>query len=44
MLYRLMVFISGDNADAKEKIINAKENKVTKVSLKDNFNGYARLT
>ena len=44
MLYRLMVFISGDNADAKEKIINAKENKVTKVSLKDNFNGYAKLT
>jgi len=44
MLYRLMVFISGDNAGAKEKIINAKENKVTKVSLKDNFNGYARLT
>ena len=44
MLYRLMVFISGDNAGAKEKIINAKENKVTKVSLKDNFNGYAKLT
>jgi len=44
MLYRLMVFISGDNAGAKEKILNAQENKVTKVSLKDNFNGYAKLS
>jgi len=44
MLYRLMVFISGDNAGAKEKILNSQENKVTKVSLKDNFNGYAKLS
>jgi len=43
MLYRLMVFISGDNIEAKEKIINAKENKVISVALDTSFNGFAKL-
>jgi len=43
MLYRLMVFISGDQADAREKILVAKEQKKLKTEVLKNFNGYAKL-
>ena len=43
MLYRLMVFISGDQAGAREKILKSSEKKDIKVSIDRNFNGYAKL-
>ena len=43
MLFRLMVFISGDQAGAREKILKASEKKDIKVSIDRNFNGYAKL-
>jgi len=43
MLYRLMVFISGDQVGSREKILAAKEDRKIKVEVLDNFNGYAKL-
>jgi len=43
MLYRLMVFISGDQVGSREKILAAKEDKKIKAEVLDNFNGYAKL-
>jgi len=44
MLYRLMTYIGGDKAIAREKILNAKETDKIFVQLKDGLNGYAKLT
>jgi len=43
MLYRLMVFISGDQVGSREKILAAKEDRKIKAEVLDNFNGYAKL-
>jgi len=43
MLYRLMVYLGGDSAKAREKIISAKENNKVVVNVKDGLNGYAKL-
>ena len=43
MLYRFMVFIGSDATKAKEKIIQATENKKIKVEIKDGINGFSKL-
>ena len=43
MLYRLMVFISGDQVGSREKILAAKEDRKITAEVLDNFNGYAKL-
>jgi len=43
MLYRFMVYITGDEASSRQKIIEAKEKEITKTEILDNFNGYAKL-
>ena len=43
MLYRLMVYLGGDSAKAREKIISAKDNNKVVVNVKDGLNGYAKL-
>jgi len=43
MLYQLMVFISGNQAEAKEKILKAKDQNTINVTLERSFNGYAKL-
>jgi len=43
MLYRLMLYLGGDSADARERIINAKEEGKIAVSLADGIIGYAKL-
>jgi len=44
MLYRLMLYLGGDEAKSKERIVNAKENKVTLVSQGEGINGFGKLT
>jgi len=44
MLYRLMLYISGDQASSKEKILNAKSEKRIETTITDGFNGFAKLT
>ena len=43
MLYRLMTFLGSDHAEAREKIIQAKEEQKLTVSLLKGVNGYAKL-
>jgi len=43
MLYELMLYLGGDSADARERIINAQEEGKISVSLIDGINGYAKL-
>jgi outer membrane protein assembly factor BamC len=43
MLYELMLYLGGDSADARERIINAQEEGKITVSLVDGINGYAKL-
>jgi len=43
MLYSLMLYLGGDSSKAREKIINAKEDKIVKVVVEDGINGYAKL-
>jgi len=43
MLYQLMLYLGGDTADARERIINAQEEGKITVSLADSINGYAKL-
>jgi len=43
MLYSLMVFLGSDSATAREKIINAKDEKNLSVSVQDGLNGFAKL-
>jgi len=43
MLYTLMTYLGSDSANAREKIINAKDEGSVTVSLKDGLNGYAKL-
>ena len=43
MLYQLMLYLGGDSANAREKIINAQEEGKITVSLADGINGYAKL-
>ena len=44
MLYRLMTFLGSDQAVAREKIIQAKEEQKLTVTLSEGVNGYAKLT
>lgn len=44
MLYLLMVYLGGESAEAREKIINAKETEKIIVTLSNSFNGYKKLT
>ena len=43
MLYMLMVYLGGDSAKAREKIVDAKEQGKVFVTLEDGLNGYAKL-
>ena len=43
MLYQLMLYLGGDSANAREKIINAQEEGKISVVLTDGLNGYAKL-
>jgi len=43
MLYQLMLYLGGDSANARERIINAQEEGKVTVSLADGINGYAKL-
>jgi len=43
MLYSLMVYLGGDTANAREKIINARDDGKVSVTIKDGINGYAKL-
>ena len=43
MLYQLMIYLGGDSADARERIINAQEKGKIIVSLADGINEYAKL-
>jgi len=43
MLYQLMIYLGGNSADAREKIVNAKEEGKIAVSLADGLNGFAKL-
>ena len=43
MLYQLMLYLGSDSSEAREKIINAKEENITKVNIIDGLNGYAKL-
>jgi len=44
MLYRLMTFLGSDHAVAREKIIQAQEDKVLTVEVVKGIGGYAKLT
>jgi len=43
MLYSLMLFLGGDSAKAREKIINAQDEGKVSVKVEDSLNGYAKL-
>ena len=43
MLYQFMLFLSGDEVKARQKIVEAKEQKKTVVSYSENYNGFAKL-
>ena len=43
MLYSLMVYLGGESASAREKLLDAREDGKVSVELKDGFNGYAKL-
>ena len=43
MLYRLMTFLGSDHAEAREKILAAKEEQKTTVKLANGVGGYAKL-
>jgi len=43
MLYTLMTYLGSDSANARQKIINAKEDGSLSVKLTDGLNGYAKL-
>lgn len=43
MLYSLMIYLGSDSAEAREKIINAKETNKINVKVADSINGYAKL-
>ena len=43
MLYSLMVFLGGDEAASREKIINSQEDNKIDITLLDGFNGYAKI-
>jgi len=43
MLYQLMLYLGSDSSEAREKIINAKEENIIKVNIIDGLNGYAKL-
>jgi len=43
MLYSLMVFLGSDSAQAREKIVSAKEEGKVSVSLAEGLNGFAKL-
>ena len=43
MLYSFMLFLGSDSANAREKIINAKDENPIKVYLEDALNGYAKI-
>jgi len=43
MLYELMLYLGGDSATARERIINAQEEDKITVNLADGINGYAKL-
>jgi len=43
MLYQLMLFLGGDVAESREKIINAKEYGKVIVNLSNGLNGFAKL-
>jgi outer membrane protein assembly factor BamC len=43
MLYKLMTYLGSDSAVAREKIIQAQEEKITRVKLVQESNGYAKL-
>jgi outer membrane protein assembly factor BamC len=43
MLYRLMTFLGSDHAVAREKIIQAKEDKALTVKVEKSIGGYAKL-
>jgi outer membrane protein assembly factor BamC len=43
MLYELMLYLGGDSATARERIINAKEDDKISVNLTDGINGFAKL-
>jgi len=44
MLYNLMIFLGGDAADSREKIINSSVKEITPIfTIKDSINGYAKL-
>ena len=44
MLFRLMVFITGNKASSKEKILSAQSEKTIEATINDGFNGFAKLT
>lgn len=43
MLYSLMIYLGGDAAAARAKIINAKDDKKLLVEVQDGLNGFAKL-
>ena len=43
MLYRLMVYMTGDEVNSRQKILQASEQKNIETKVLDNFNGYAKL-
>lgn len=44
MLYRLMLFLGSDDADAKAKILNARQTGKITVGISKDVNGFAKLT
>jgi len=43
MLYELMLFLGGEQAVARERILNAKEASTIKIKIEKNFNGFSKL-
>ena len=43
MLYSLMIYLGSDSAEAREKIMNAKDDNNISVKVADSINGYAKL-
>ena len=43
MLYSLMLYLGGESASARKKLLEAREEGKVSVELKDGFNGYAKL-
>ena len=43
MLYSLMLYLGGESASARKKLLEAREEGKVSVDLKDGFNGYAKL-